>query len=221
MLIPDSSEKRVHLPVRIVNGQVRFLYGKGRKMPTLRDGATGHIVLDADDLLDEEWKNELTLERRVQILDANAPVLLGMRHDKIPEKWGKSIIDPHEGFPPGVEHLVFARVVLEEPLILHLRGTKKAVLEKGAGRTQTPDGGHIQAASLNHAYTLLSQVLEPDRLSHTGNVFKKGLYQDKKGWHLLDDLRARHEWETERELEHFNRPKDKATAEGTEPTLPL
>lgn len=218
MLIPDSSEKRVHLPVRIVNGQVRFLYGKGRKMPTLRDGATGHIVLAADDLLDEEWKLELTLERRVDILPEGSRVLLGMRRERIPKEHRVAFYAPEGPMPEEVANLVFVSVKLEKPLVLHLRGTKTAVLEGGDCLIPALE---LKAFSLNHAYTLLSQILEPARLSHTGNVFKKGLYRDDKGWHLLDDLRARHQWEMEGELEHCNKPKDEITAQRPEPTLPL
>jgi len=47
-------------------------------------------------------------------------------------------------------------------------------------------------ASLNHAYTKLSEALETWRISHTGNIYKRVLYQERNGtWYPLDILRDR------------------------------
>jgi hypothetical protein len=44
--------------------------------------------------------------------------------------------------------------------------------------------------SLNHAYTLLSELLETKRQSHTGNIYKQVFYQESdKKWYPLDKLR--------------------------------
>lgn len=46
------------------------------------------------------------------------------------------------------------------------------------------------ATSLNHAFTILSEVYEPWRLSHTGNVYDRFLYQETdKKWYPLSLLR--------------------------------
>ena len=46
------------------------------------------------------------------------------------------------------------------------------------------------ADSLNHAFTLLSERLEPWRKSHTGNIYDRMLYQETNGkWYPLDVLR--------------------------------
>ena len=45
-------------------------------------------------------------------------------------------------------------------------------------------------ASLNHAYTRLSEVFETWRISHTGNIYNRVLYQERNGiWYPLDILR--------------------------------
>jgi hypothetical protein len=45
-------------------------------------------------------------------------------------------------------------------------------------------------ASLNHAFTKLSEIYEPWRISHTGNVYTRVLYKEKNGkWYPLDLLR--------------------------------
>jgi hypothetical protein len=45
-------------------------------------------------------------------------------------------------------------------------------------------------ASLNHAFTKLSETYETWRISHTGNVYSRVLYQERNGhWYPLDLLR--------------------------------
>jgi hypothetical protein len=47
-----------------------------------------------------------------------------------------------------------------------------------------------RAISLNHAFTLLSEVYEPWRKSHTGNAYQRFLYKEKDGnWYPLELLR--------------------------------
>jgi hypothetical protein len=44
--------------------------------------------------------------------------------------------------------------------------------------------------SLNHAYTKLSETFETWRISHTGNIYTRILYQERHGtWYPLDILR--------------------------------
>jgi hypothetical protein len=44
--------------------------------------------------------------------------------------------------------------------------------------------------SLNHAYTLLSERIEPDRRSHTGNIYKLVFYKESdNNWYPLEKLR--------------------------------
>jgi hypothetical protein len=45
-------------------------------------------------------------------------------------------------------------------------------------------------ATLNHAYTKLSEVFETWRISHTGNIYTRVLYHERNGnWYPLDTLR--------------------------------
>jgi hypothetical protein len=54
-----------------------------------------------------------------------------------------------------------------------------------------PDGCKEKTAiSLNHAFTMLSEMYETHRLSHTGNVYNRVFYQEANGyWYPLADLR--------------------------------
>ena len=85
----------------------------------------------------------------------------------------------------------FVPIILEESLRLQLRGTKMGRLKQV--RCIIPALGNVQAASLNHAYRLISEQYEPHRKSNTGNVFLKMIFIDEIGkCHLLNELRRRH-----------------------------
>jgi hypothetical protein len=44
--------------------------------------------------------------------------------------------------------------------------------------------------SLNHAYTLISELIETNRQSHTGNIYKQVFYKESdEQWYPLDKLR--------------------------------
>ena len=70
---------------------------------------------------------------------------------------------------------------------LRIEGLQPKSLISGAILIPTQDE---PADSLNHAFTLLSETYEPWRKSHTGNVYRQVLYQEKNGkWYPLDILR--------------------------------
>ena len=82
-----------------------------------------------------------------------------------------------------------AEVILEKPLLMHLRGTKQAELASCQCFMKFLDK---RAHSLNQAYTLMSEVFEPSRMSHTGNAFRKYLFNKGDGvWRPLQVLRER------------------------------
>lgn len=94
----------------------------------------------------------------------------------------------------------FAEALLQEPLEMRFRGTKRAVLAPCSCAVPALDGvdAPLMAESLNHAYTKLSERFEPYRRSHTGNafqlVFYLGVGADREhSWEPLETLRKRFE----------------------------
>ena len=61
-----------------------------------------------------------------------------------------------------------AEVVLLEPLLISVDGSERAKLNDCSCGIFLLDK---EATSVNHAFTLLSEEFETDRMSHTGNVF--------------------------------------------------
>jgi len=90
-------------------------------------------------------------------------------------------------------------VKLIEPLNLIIRGSKDANLDKVNCFIPSLNS---EAYSLNEAYTKISQVFEPKRASHTGNVFKKCYYlcKERGEWYPLDHLREIKQSEYEKYL---------------------
>ena len=84
-------------------------------------------------------------------------------------------------------------VLLDDPLQLQLRGSKRAELLPCTNRIlglQSATSEPESVQSLDHAYAHISTLCEPHRVSHTGNVFDKVYFVDQ-GHHLrrIDDRR--------------------------------
>jgi len=193
-LVPDKLEKTVKIPVRIVDGQVRYFYGG--ELPKLREGAIGDLIVPAYAIQEADDLKRLQDEHIEEILPTGMIVLLGVRIKDLQEELRKYISYPEKLFPPV--NCGFIEIRLVEPLCLRLRGSKRAVLQPC--RCFIP-ALNKEAESLNHAYTLISEVFEPYRLSHSGNVFQRGYYLEGNRWRPLDDLRSHYEAQFERHLE--------------------
>lgn len=81
---------------------------------------------------------------------------------------------------------LLSNVVLIEPLRISIDGSQRAVLEACRCRITLLN---MEAKSLNHALTLLSQWFEPARMSHGGNVFRQGFTTVNGRFCSLDELR--------------------------------
>jgi hypothetical protein len=86
----------------------------------------------------------------------------------------------------------FVELVLLQALRLVRKPRKRSRLEDCPG---TIPAISLEARSVNHAYSLISEAYEGWRRSHTGNVFREVFFQssDPDGlpwWRPLGDLRA-------------------------------
>jgi hypothetical protein len=114
----------------------------------------------------------------------DAAVFLGLSLQAVPEEYHEKFIHLKKGVAASA--YLLARVVLIESLRIEIDGSQRGTLEPC--RCKIPLLG-IEAESLNHAFTLLSQAFEPERISHGGNVFRKGFTRLNSRWVSLDDLR--------------------------------
>lgn len=222
MILHNPFKKTIKIPVRVVNGSIGFFYDG--KMPDLTEGVIGELILPDYAVKDEDLRARLQAEFVAEVIPTGSPLLIGMRFREVPEDlWdrlyrsGGRLLSEDRTLPDrpirdteasGLSDdpwridpisLVFVAVLLDEPLALRFRGTKKAVLEGGACIIPALPDERRRAESINHAYTLVSQVFEPRRRSHSGNVFKRARYLTGDRWHRLEDLRREHEVKFERE----------------------
>lgn len=214
---PDWTEK-VTVPVKRVGETWEFFYGGD--VP-VRDGTLGELTIDASAIHDETFLRRVTTEATFKILDEKTPLLVALsdrsRHGGRVGPWPPDKEYPLS-LPLGTTRL--ARITLgppkskvstatnaQQPLLpengglwLRLKGLEKC--ELASSTILMPDGFPTPtAASLNHAFTLLSREYEKHRISNTGNVYTRVFYQDRdKCWYPLDDLRRGVQVKAERAL---------------------
>jgi hypothetical protein len=209
---PDWTAK-VTVPVKRVGERWEFFYGGD--VP-VREGTLGELTLCANQISDERFRQRVSQEFVVKILDEGAPLLFalsdrsrgGARIGTWPDIAPSSV-------PAGTTRFELVTLGPCKPkspqpeldgiretggLWLKLKGLERSEL---AGSTVIMPQGFEPAAatSLNHALTLLSQVHETHRISNTGNVYTRVFYQEKNNrWYPLNDLRTGVQAEGERLL---------------------
>lgn len=204
---------QVRLPVKWVDGEWEFLYGGS--VP-VRDGALGELTISVHQIADEQFRDRVARTLTVRILEEDTALLVALSD---PNTKGAMVGDlPPDvkihDLPAGVTRMV--RIKLGP---LGSKGEQANLLEKfktgglwlkltGLNRTELlgstvlmPVPVKDSAVSLNHAFTLLSELYETHRLSHTGNVYTRVFYQEQNGeWYPLNDLRVGVWSEAERRL---------------------
>ena len=192
-MIPDSLKKNVLIPVKIVKGQPHFFYGG--ELPKLAEGTIGDLIVPSYSVID---KKKLTLLEREE-----TKVFIPKPQTLMVQISPKEKDDKKEGIKrlplKPYKQRSFVAVNLEEDLKITLRSTKKGELEDCS--CSIPSLPEAEPKSLNHAYTLISQHFETHRRSHSGNVFDKVFFFNKRELlNPLKELRGKFEYEYEQEL---------------------
>lgn len=209
---PDWTAK-VTVPVKRVGERWEFFYGGD--VP-VKEGTLGELTLSADRITDERFRQRVTQELTVRILEEGTELLVALSDREANGHHGGTWPEPRPlKVPPGTTR--FARVWLgpvrqkagapapnppPEPggLWLRLKGLERCELH-GSTVRMPPGFDPPMAISLNHAFTMLSQAHEKHRISNTGNVYTRVFYQDRdQRWYPLDDLRTGVQAEGERQL---------------------
>lgn len=216
---PNRFGKNMVIPLKVVNGGFSYLYG-GR-LPILLDDTICDLIVPAVAITDEDFLKKLQAVHVEELAPKNATIFTAVSSRQVPSslrKWAFSPEQLSRSFEGDLAKDVywdlnsnnpdslFVEVNLKDPLQLELRGTKHSRLKRAwcvipALKDNSQDN---EAVSLNHAYRLISEKFEPDRISHAGNVFRKMVYLDDRGCHLLDKLRKSIEATHEHPLEHHS-----------------
>lgn len=193
----DKLEKTVVIPVSIKNGKIEYFYGGN--LPEIKD-VTAHLVVPAYAIKDKAKLKIFSSEREELILKTGETLLVEVKIE--PQLLDKKHLDYLSFVDSTYEHRRHSlgyciEINLIDDLLIILRGTKKAKLK--SCKCFIPflkDEAH----SLNHAYTIISQEFEKQRISHSGNVFKDMYYLKNKNWTSIDVLRQKSESTNENSL---------------------
>jgi len=213
----------LRIPVKLVDGKWEFFYGGA--VP-VRNGAIGDLILEKDDITNAAFLSLLNKRSVHKILDEGTELLVALTvHNEsspAPEflkllKTGKDLegklgADYFHTPRPGKTR--FASIWVGPPtdrqkkkepkesggVWLELAGTQP----KGVSSSQILVSKLVSEEplqSLNHAFTRLSEVYEPWRLSHTGSIYQRILYLEKnQKWYPLSVLRNASAAKDEHEL---------------------
>jgi hypothetical protein len=179
--IPDSYSATVRIGARWRNGKLLSLGEE--PIPEIQDGTLIELVIPAWAVTSENDRRRLRSMTQIDMLPEKEILWLGLSRQAVSPELHEKF--PNHGAGAAAGYLL-ADVKLLAPLRASMDGSQRIKLE--------PCRCHIrlmntEARSLNHAYTLLSQEFEPERLSHTGNVFRHGFVKRNGHWASLNDLR--------------------------------
>lgn len=194
---------RLRVPLRHVDGA--WECSLGGPLP-VADGATAELLIDKAHIIDKAFLKALDGRGKHKVLDAEALLFVGLtikpgvelrdglaphliRFRDLQARIATALLPPYN---PATLCFVEVRLAKPKPtpgrpkytdsggLWLITKGITTIGIQSPAVILPPPVSTE-PAISLNHAFTLLSQAYEPWRLSHTGNVYSRVLYEGKSG----------------------------------------
>lgn len=187
----DKYAKTVVIPVSIKDGRIEY-YGGG-EMPALNDVTLADLIVPAHTFKDQSRLKEFTEEKTELILKSGTQLLVQIStgsFNKLDKQYLvhlEYVNDTYVKNTAGIAGARFVEIELSDDLKITLRGTKRATLSRC--KCKIPILNNVDAKSLNHAYTLISQEFEAHRISHSGNVFKDIYYKKDDKWLPIDSFR--------------------------------
>lgn len=204
--------RRLSIPVQFVDGKWECVLG-GEVL--VKEGTQAQLVIERGAITDKAFLAMMERKERHKVLDQGTPLLIGLTvkpshpprsdqsHLLIPfrDRRDKIAMEYLDTWHPTHSH--FVQVTLDDPTDQQIRMfdmdngglwlVTKGVEAVGLSSTTirlSPQISKTTVASLNHAFTKLSEAFESWRISHTGNIYTRVLYQERDGrWYPLDLLR--------------------------------
>jgi hypothetical protein len=206
------STRRLRIPVRFVDGVWECALGGA--VP-VRNDTEAELVVQRTSISDKAFLETMERKVRHKVLDEGTPLLvcLTMKSASPASDALRTVLKSYDSFRGAIattylnywnpRTIAFVEVHLAGPDNKQARlfGTNRGGLwlmtegVEAVGLASTtvllPDAISAKpVASLNHAYTKLSETFETWRISHTGNIYTRVLYQERNGtWYPLDILR--------------------------------
>jgi hypothetical protein len=208
----SSSDRDLRIPVRFVDDRWECAYGG--VVPVV-NGSEAELVLNGRAISEQSFLGRMKAKDTIPVLDQDAALYayLATKDQSDLSGQSKNHLIAWETMSPkiAIEHienwstggLSLVKVTIGKPTD---QQAKKFQTSKGGLwlLTEGPKAVGLQSTticlpepvfknpvnSLNHAFTKLSEMYEPWRISHTGNVYQRFLYEEKDGrWYPLELLR--------------------------------
>lgn len=216
--------KVLHLPFIVSNGQIVLEYSGD--VP-LAEGTRGDLVVKASSIPDEALIARYTERHIVRLLPEGTELLVMLSNNRpfflpqeleselkeradVTAQLGKWFQGGRRSATPSFVSITLGPLLPWQAvpddsgtggLWLELEGNRSVgLLSSGIilPKTVQVEG---QVKSLNHAFTVLSETFEPQRISHTGNVYESVLYRETDDlWYPLKLFRDGHIADKEHEI---------------------
>jgi hypothetical protein len=201
------SKQRIRIPVKLVDGVWEFFYGGA--LP-IRPNCIADLVLDKASIADPSFLSLLRRRTDHKILAEGTELLVALTlREGVSAALTKHIL-PRPSITLGPDYYSTPRPsctafvsitvgkatqqqsrngVLEGGVWLRVEGAQPKGLFSSSIRV--PHEVFAEPVeSLNHAFSKLSEKYEPWRISHTGSVYTRVLYQEEnRKWYPIDVLR--------------------------------
>ncbi len=166
--------KTARIPIRIKDGKLSFLYDETIDLSKLIVGEPiAEIIIPASSLKSPKLERIFNQEFSVEFFPQGTKLFCNLisANTKLSIKDEREFLHPDSRINSIFRHgvFLFAEVLLLEDLRLIYRGTKEPQLKSCICYIPALS---VEAKSLNHAYTLLSQNFQKHRAAHTGNVYE-------------------------------------------------
>lgn len=196
-------KRRIRFPVRLVDAEWEFVLG-GR-IP-ITDGSTAELLVDRQDINDPDFLKIMERRAAYRILDQGTPLFVGIvtkpdvevRADLRPflvplqEMWrdfAPGFLDSWATSSPSFVQISLGDASVQQQRRLNATTGGLWLTTKGfdavgivSSRINLPPPVSDRAvASLNHAFTRLSEACETWRISHTGSIYARIFYRERNG----------------------------------------
>ena len=186
-MYPESLEKTVRIPVQWIDGRWQLV--GGGELPEAAPNTFAELLVPADLLADREQRETWTRVSRVPFLKTETVVFARIQAHRIPRG-----LEEHAVKMGSDLQFRYVPIVLEEDVQLSVIPGKKGHLVGGQCITpclRSEQENIFKSQTLNEAYTKIAERFEPERRSHTGNVFHVLFVEAGEGMLSLGHLRER------------------------------
>ncbi|MCO6509776.1 MAG: hypothetical protein J5I65_03210 [Aridibacter famidurans] len=165
MFIPEPEAKRVFTLAKYASGDFRDFY-TGLPLHMLVSDSLCEVAVFTSGVVDEDYLAFLEATGSEEIIKEASKIYIEVRPKKTPAApLSKLLIE--KGAPTNAW---FVAVSAETSIRLQVAINRSSSLY---GCKVSLESVGMEAESLNHAYSIISELFEPHRISHTGNVFEK------------------------------------------------